>query len=999
MGAAVSLTSLTRISPTRRTSLAATAAIALVGAVVLSYAPASAGAASPGTVKVDNADIDATGNDNSPHQACAITIQFFGYAALPAPHQAVVTFTAKPPSAPNGTAISTVPVSPPDPAAVPYTFVGGSGSGTTPDGQITYRLDTTGLQVDNKGGYHVDVNVQVDGSGKSKEFFVTACPSDLKIEKTASVTAPAAVQPGTSLSYTVTVTNTGPVTTTGFEVTDTLGAGLTMGSITSPAASWACSGTTVDCFYQLNLAPLATATLTYTATVSSSAGSSVKNAASVSPTDATPNDNSTDVTTNVVRPDLTIAKTGATSAVVGTPESYSLVASNVGTAGVTGTITVTDTLAAGETATAASGTGWTCGISTQTHAGDLVTCTRGDGLAAGATYPTITVSISFSGTSPTSNTARITIPANDPDTANNQSTVTTSVSAAPAAVLGIVKAGPTGAAQVKHPGDTFDYTLTVSNSGNLAATSFTVTDSLPVGLTTTATPAGSGFDCTASTATFVDCSWTGSLTSASPAATAQLTVPVRIAPTFSGASLSNTGSVDEINSNTVVTTVQDVAPTATVLKTSDANGDEQFNQDETTTTAGKTVPFRLHITNTSPYGVDVVSVTDAVDGAVTGTAVSCLPALTLGAGQSGDCGFAIESYSPADGLNKTNVATVELRKSAPSTQASLRLKALVAAGPTATVPSNVATVRTRVPAAQPVTPLTPLTPLIPASAAAPSATQSSCSNGAATTPSYTVPTTPGVVYTPAVGGPAAAGSTVTVTAAAAPGFVLTGPSSFTLSFAAAPDCTVPGEDLGLSKSGPGTATAGDVLTYTLDVTNVKGTPATGFTVTDTLPDGLSFVSADGTDVACTALAAVITCTYGGTLAVGESARITVRALLLATFEGTTVTNTAVVDPGRSDVDGSNNTSSVTTGVLLTGFTSGGGTAEIPTPAPGASPVPAPAATGDGLPFTGVDAGSWTQTGVGMLLIGMLLALAARRRPAGSAAGAASARKRGAHRRR
>jgi uncharacterized repeat protein (TIGR01451 family) len=268
-------------------------------------------------------------------------------------------------------------------------------------------------------------------------------------------------------------------------------------------------------------------------------------------------------------------------------------------------------------------------------------------------------------------------------------------------------------------------------------------------------------------------------------------------------------------------------------------------------------------------------------------------------------------------------------------------------------------------------------PLTQVAAVAPAATQSQCSAGVATVPSYTVPTTPGVIYTPSAGGTATPGSTVTVTAAAAAGYALSGPASFPLVFAAAPDCA---ENVGVSKTGPGSAQPGDELVYAIDVTNVKGTPARGFTVTDVLPTGLSFSSATGTDFTCTNAGQTITCVYSGSLPAGQKATIAVRALLDGTFTGKTVANTAVVDPGRADTDAADNSSTATTTVVplpLTG--GGGGTAVAP------SPTPAPAASGGGaaLPFTGSDSARQLQAGVSLLVLGLFLALIARRRRASS----------------
>ncbi|MFF3460662.1 hypothetical protein ACFYXH_41640, partial [Streptomyces sp. NPDC002730] len=67
------------------------------------------------------------------------------------------------------------------------------------------------------------------------------------------------------------------------------------------------------------------------------------------------------------------------------------------------TVTVTDTLPTGLTVTGISGTGWTCTLAT-------LTCTRSDALAAGSTYPPITVTVDVATDAPAQviNTATVT---------------------------------------------------------------------------------------------------------------------------------------------------------------------------------------------------------------------------------------------------------------------------------------------------------------------------------------------------------------------------------------------------------------------------------------------------------------------------------------------------------------------------------------------------------------------------------------------------------------
>jgi len=77
-------------------------------------------------------------------------------------------------------------------------------------------------------------------------------------------------------------------------------------------------------------------------------------------------------------------------------DAYILTVSNVGTAPTTGAVTVNDTLPAGLTATAISGTGWSCTLISQFPFPWAVplSCTRSDSLAAGASYPAITLTVS-----------------------------------------------------------------------------------------------------------------------------------------------------------------------------------------------------------------------------------------------------------------------------------------------------------------------------------------------------------------------------------------------------------------------------------------------------------------------------------------------------------------------------------------------------------------------------------------------------------------------------
>jgi uncharacterized repeat protein (TIGR01451 family) len=94
------------------------------------------------------------------------------------------------------------------------------------------------------------------------------------------------------------------------------------------------------------------------------------------------------VVTVVTIADLAIQTTHSGTFAPGqTGATYTLTVSNIGSALTAGTVTVTDALPAGLTATGLTGTGWSCTLAT-------LTCTRSDALAASSSYPPLTLTVS-----------------------------------------------------------------------------------------------------------------------------------------------------------------------------------------------------------------------------------------------------------------------------------------------------------------------------------------------------------------------------------------------------------------------------------------------------------------------------------------------------------------------------------------------------------------------------------------------------------------------------
>lgn len=192
-------------------------------------------------------------------------------------------------------------------------------------------------------------------------------------------------------------------------------------------------------------------------------------------------------------PDLVIAAAHSGNFTQGQAGAvYSITVTNSGTAATSGTVTVADAVPAGLTAAAISGTGWNCTLAT-------VSCNRFDTLAAGASYPVVTVKVNVAANAPAGVIDTATVSGGgETNTANDTANDPTSINSAGA---------PAWKVTATHNG-TFvqgqasaTYTIGISNNGTAATSgSVTVTDTLPVSLAATAM-AGTGWSCTLASCT------------------------------------------------------------------------------------------------------------------------------------------------------------------------------------------------------------------------------------------------------------------------------------------------------------------------------------------------------------------------------------------------------------------------------------------------------------------------------------------------------------------
>lgn len=110
-------------------------------------------------------------------------------------------------------------------------------------------------------------------------------------------------------------------------------------------------------------------------------------------------------------------------------------------------------------------------------------------------------------------------------------------------------------------------------------------------------------------------------------------------------------------------------------------------------------------------------------------------------------------------------------------------------------------------------------------------------------------------------------------------------------------------------------TAGGSLVYQISVTNNGPSTATGVSLSDTLPTGVTFTSATATQGTVSSASGVVSGTLG-TLAPGATVTVTVNATVAADTRGT-LSNTATVTSTETDSNSANNSSTATTTVNST----------------------------------------------------------------------------------
>jgi len=215
------------------------------------------------------------------------------------------------------------------------------------------------------------------------------------------------------------------------------------------------------------------------------------------------------------------------------------------------------------------------------------------------------------------------------------------------------------------PGDTIDYTVTVTNNGPSDTTGITIADVLPADLTLVTSNATQGsYDGSSS--------WTvGALTSS---ATATLTITATINGSTEGSEITNTASVsnNDLRDDTpdndsdsavfaVDTPQADLAVTKTVGFNNDADSDSGYDP-------GDTLAYTVTVTNNGPDSATGVEITDAIpseltlNGAVTtqGTYTGSTWTIngSIDSGNSATLTLNVAINNGTEGTEVTNTASV-----------------------------------------------------------------------------------------------------------------------------------------------------------------------------------------------------------------------------------------------------------------------------------------------------------------------------------------------------
>ncbi|MBC7991354.1 MAG: DUF11 domain-containing protein, partial [Luteimonas sp.] len=468
-------------------------------------------------------------------------------------------------------------------------------------------------------------------------------PAQLQVEKTlglvngAPYVAGAAVAAGDTLTYNIAIEHVGgDLAATLFpgDVVETLPANTT---VVAAGNDFTCAGANCPNTAAVNVAAGTSTTLDFIVTVNDPlpAGvTTIANAVTVEGVDCATAGNDCSETTTLA-PVVTVAKTSnpASGATVnpGDTIDYTLTIT-VATAATTAAVTLTDTLSAGQTAGAMPAG---CSV-----AGQVVTCVLAAASAPGSYTFVYPATVNANATGSIGNNVVPSGP-DDPTCAAGACTTTHPIIAT--AVTVAKSSNPASGATV-NPGDTIDYTLSVTVANSATTGAVTLTDTLSAGQTLGAMPAG----CSAA-GQVVTCV----LTAGSVPGTYTFVYPATIAANATGSVGNAVVPSGPDNPSCVAggctTTHPIVATSETVAKSSNPAS-------ATTVAPGQQIDYLLTATVSGSITTGAVTLTDTLSA---GQTLGAMPAGCSAAGQVVTCVLAAGALPSGSPYTFAYSATVD----------------------------------------------------------------------------------------------------------------------------------------------------------------------------------------------------------------------------------------------------------------------------------------------------------------------------------------------------
>jgi uncharacterized repeat protein (TIGR01451 family) len=692
----------------------------------------------------------------------------------------------------------------------------------------------------------------------------------------AAISGPPNVNAGSNATFTLTVTNGGPDATV-----PTVGLTIAGGTLVSSSGAGFTCGTPASCTGS-SLGNGSTATLTVVAQAQSQGGSLVLGA-NIGPLAGDPNssNNSASRTTTInALADLKITKSATAPLVAAQSANYTITVKNLGPSDADG-VSVTDPTPAGLAFTGNSGacsSAFPCNLGT---------------LAAGATATITSAYVVNANATSVSNVATVSATTPDPIAANNSATTLDSVT--PNADLAVTVTALPGSIL---NGQTATFTIRVTNNGPSAASAISVNNAISGG--------------TFLSASGITATCTGANCTIPVLVSGQNEIITLILKANAVGAMSNTTTV----STTAATDPNSANNSASANVT--ANGSADLSASVTgpaNANAGSSVTYTVTIGNLGPdpanptvnlslTGGTLVSATGA--GFFCGTPAFCVGTalnsgssrtITVVAQSSAQAGTMVLSASVGPAVSDTNL--VNNVSSATTTVAAIADLQITKIPPPVLMAGSVVTYTISVKNAGPsdaagvsVNDTTPIGMTFVSNSGA-CATPFPCSLGDVVAGSVSTIT---ATYSLS---PGAAGAVANIASVSGS----TPDPNPTNNSATSTGTVIQKADLSVSNSGPTFANSGTNITYAISVTNNGPSDASNVQLDDPTPLRLTFVSANG---ACTSLPCSL-----GSMTPGQTRSVQATYTVTA-GPTTTITNTATVSSSTTDLDFTNNSSSIYT---------------------------------------------------------------------------------------